>query len=145
MQTCDTPMSPKKRGSVLPSHCEVRRFTDENITCSFPFVFNGPAALLKGKLRFVHSQRVPTQLRKMTRFLITLLFYKGKKNLQGLLHSALSNFILPSLNAERSKAVSESSSLITFHFRCSQNTVTICPNCCFTSDRFKLEETNCDF
>lgn len=116
------PMSPKKRGSLLLSHREVRRFTNENITCSFPSVFYGPAALLKGKLQFVHSQHMPTQLRKMTRFLITLLFHKGgKKHLQGLLHTALSNFISPSLNAEQSKAVSESSSLITFHFSCSQN------------------------
>lgn len=55
---------------------------------------------------------------------LLLCYFKGGRgggHLQGLLHSALSNFISPSLNAEQSKAVSESSSLITFHFSCSQN------------------------
>lgn len=114
------PMSPKKRGSLLLSRREVRRFTDENITCSFPSAFYGPAALLKGKPQFVHSQCMPTQLRKMTRFLITLLFHKKNacKDFFILLWVTL---ISPSLNAEQSKAFSESSSLITFYFSCSQN------------------------
>lgn len=48
-------------------------------------------------------------------------FTRKKKPLQGLLHSAFSNFISLSLNTERSKAVSESSCLITFHFSGSRN------------------------
>lgn len=49
------------------------------------------------------------------------LFHKEKEPSQGHLHSALSNLISLSLNAELSKAVSESSSLITFHFSGSRN------------------------
>lgn len=50
-QTCGAHMSPEERGSLSPSHCEVRQFGAENVPCSGSSTsgFCGPAALLKGK------------------------------------------------------------------------------------------------